>query len=69
MHVATVHLRERSHTCKVCLKAFDQKSNRTTHVAIVHRGESQKPFQCEICRKTFARKVQLTTHVTTVHLR
>ncbi|KAJ7584262.1 hypothetical protein C8J56DRAFT_789737, partial [Mycena floridula] len=44
-----VHLNHRPHICKVCHKAFSQKSGLTVHM------NKQRPFSCghHSCRSTF----------------
>ena len=42
--------------CDICGKAFNQKSNMTTHRRI-HTGEN--PYECEIYKKSFSVNITL----------
>lgn len=51
---------DRPHQCKICHKAFLQRSTLVFHVRS-HTGE--RPFQCQICNRSFARVDYLKAHM------
>lgn len=54
-----IHENKREHRCKLCPKAFNDKSDLNRHERI-HLG--QTPFECELCGNQFTKKSDLTRH-------
>lgn len=60
VHVRTVHLKVKRHSCGVCEWKFYSKSELKDHM-IRHGGE--RKFQCNVCKKAYARKYTLREHM------
>lgn len=60
VHIRTVHLKLKRHSCEVCEWQFYSKSELKEHM-IRHGGE--RKHQCTICKKAYARKYTLREHM------
>jgi len=60
VHIATVHMEERSYLCDICGKAF-----KTPHYVRIHKRihTGEKPYVCEMCGKGFINKNRMTCHM------
>uniref|UniRef100_T1GZ26 C2H2-type domain-containing protein n=1 Tax=Megaselia scalaris TaxID=36166 RepID=T1GZ26_MEGSC len=54
-----IHENKREYKCKLCPKAFNDKSDLNRHERI-HSGKT--PFECEVCAVQFTKKFDLTRH-------
>ncbi|KAI0677117.1 hypothetical protein C8Q78DRAFT_1073851 [Trametes maxima] len=63
-HIASKHLQLRPCVCRVCGKAFAQKSNLNTHMN-THTGHA--PHQCHYCPLRFKDPARRHRHMTQVH--
>lgn len=60
VHIRTVHLKMKRHSCDVCEWKFYSKCELKEHM-ICHGGE--RKYQCNICKKAYARKYTLREHM------
>ncbi|XP_052757201.1 zinc finger protein 714-like isoform X7 [Galleria mellonella] len=60
LHIKTVHLKMKRHTCDVCEWKFYSKSELKDHM-IRHGGE--RKYKCNVCKKAYARKYTLREHM------
>ena len=51
--------------CEICGKGFKQKSNKKTHMTLVHSDE--RNFVCNICGSRWKRRCDLRRHIREVH--
>ena len=63
--VSSVHEKNYTDVCKLCLKAFSSIYNLRGHIASVHEGI--KPFMCEICSKKFDCNTSMKRHIKFIH--
>ena len=54
------------HKCGICQKEFPTLSRFQKHI-ILHKDQSNKPFNCEICKKSFYLEQYLKKHKNGVH--
>ncbi|XP_049704016.2 zinc finger protein 287 isoform X5 [Helicoverpa armigera] len=60
VHIRSVHLKLKRHSCDVCEWKFYSKSELKDHM-VKHGGE--RKYQCTICKKAYARKYTLREHM------
>ncbi|XP_059056456.1 zinc finger protein ZFMSA12A-like isoform X3 [Achroia grisella] len=60
LHIKTVHLKMKRHTCDVCEWKFYSKSELKDHM-VRHGGE--RKYKCSVCKKAYARKYTLREHM------
>ena len=60
-HRNRMHLKIKTHACRICYKLFDGVTARKEHVASDHAGV--QPYVCAQCQKSFATKYTLMAHL------
>lgn len=60
VHIQTVHLKMKRHSCDVCERKFYSKLGLKEHM-VRHGGQSE--YQCGVCKKVYARKYTLREHM------
>ncbi|KAI0327770.1 hypothetical protein GY45DRAFT_1372909 [Cubamyces sp. BRFM 1775] len=63
-HIESKHLQIRQCVCKICKKAFSQKSNLQTHLN-THTGE--RPHKCHYCEERFQDPARRHRHMLRIH--
>ncbi|KAH9900002.1 hypothetical protein C8Q73DRAFT_681644 [Cubamyces lactineus] len=63
-HIESKHLQIRQCVCKICEKAFSQKSNLQTHLN-THTGE--RPHKCHYCEERFQDPARRHRHMLRLH--
>ncbi|KAI0663298.1 hypothetical protein C8Q70DRAFT_957380 [Cubamyces menziesii] len=63
-HIESKHLQIRQCVCKICEKAFSQKSNLQTHLN-THTGE--RPHKCHYCEERFQDPARRHRHMLRIH--
>ena len=66
MHIKVNHEGIKDHVCKICGKAFANKTKLKIHVETVHEG--LKKHQCNHCHLAFGQKHELKRHIEKTHI-